>query len=107
MKSSTGVMTFSQSARSFSPRWIIAALAGTIEGEHVVAARQRRGTVEEVQLLRRSVVAPSEDDRRPGTIILAGTEEVPREGEVSIRRWDFDDLGRRLHQCGPQRNVSV
>ena len=75
------------------------ALAGAVEHQRVVAARQCGRAVEGVQLLGRSVVPACDDHSgtRPG--VALDSEEVARQGRALIG--DLHDLGRLCQQVRP------
>ena len=72
------------------------ALTGTVEGEHVVAARERGCAVVEVQLLGGAVVAAGEDDGCARGRVVARPEEVA--GQRRVLERDLEDLRRPRHQ---------
>ncbi|HTT27913.1 MAG TPA: hypothetical protein VMG37_05860 [Solirubrobacteraceae bacterium] len=82
------------------------ALAGAVERQHVVAARERRRAVCQVQLLNGAVVAAGEDDRRAGVRVGCCPEEVARQRHLFIR--DLEDLWRAVHQrAGTAEHLSL
>ena len=73
-------------------------LAGTLEGEDVVPAGERRRGVEEVELLDAAVVAGGQDDGGAPRTVVGRTEEVS--GQRSALVGDVEDLGGQVEQRG-------
>ena len=75
-----------------------APLPGAVEGEHVVAAGERRRAVPEIELLDGPVVAAGQQRRRSRARVAVDAEEVA--GQRRLPERDLEDLGRRLHERG-------
>jgi hypothetical protein len=74
-------------------------LPRTVEREHVVAAGQRRPSVEEIQLLRRPVVTPDQHHGRPRPFVAIDAEVVARQ------RRALPGNGQDLRRLGEQRGA--